>query len=152
MKIKFNILNNTNLDVIIGLMQKLYDHDHIHFDEKIAHFTLLKLLNDDSKGKVWLINYDNEVAGYCVLTFGYSLEFRGRDALMDELYILEKFRGKGLGQEAIKFIEGVCKELKIEALHLHVGRTNSKAQSLYEKVGFRELDRNIMTKWINKNL
>lgn len=147
-EIKFKILDNTNLDIILSLMQKLYLHDHIQYDENVARLTLVNLLKDNTKGKVWLIQYNEEAVGYCVLTFGYSLEFHGRDALMDELYISDDYRGKGIGQATIQFIEGVCKELKIDALHLHVGRTNSKAQTLYEKVGFRELDRNIMTKWI----
>lgn len=148
-EIKFIILDNTNLEIILGLMQKLYLHDHIQYDEKISRLTLVNLLKDNTKGRIWLIQYNQESVGYCVLTFGYSLEFHGRDALMDELYISEDYRGKGIGQATIKFIEGVCKELKIDALHLHVGRTNGKAQTLYEKVGFRELDRNIMSKWIN---
>jgi len=35
-------------------------------------------------GRVWLIQYQGQVIGYVILTLGYSLEYGGRDAFIDE--------------------------------------------------------------------
>jgi GNAT superfamily N-acetyltransferase len=48
----------------------------------------------------------DETIGYIVLTLGDSLEYHGRDAFVDEIYIRESHRGKGIGAQAIKFVEG----------------------------------------------
>ncbi|WP_339380679.1 MULTISPECIES: GNAT family N-acetyltransferase [Cyanophyceae] len=86
--------------------------------------------------------------GYIVLTFGYSLEFRGRDAFIDELYIRESYRGQGVGMSVIQFIESVCPSPEIQALYLEVERKKTAAQNLYQKVGSKDRDRYLMTKWI----
>jgi hypothetical protein len=38
----------------------------------------------------------DELAGYVILTLGFSVEYRGREAFVDELYVEEKFRRQGL--------------------------------------------------------
>ena len=41
--------------------------------------------------------------GYLVLTLGYSLEYGGRDAFIDEVYIRSSYRGRGIGTAALTF-------------------------------------------------
>lgn len=95
-----------------------------------------------------LIQQDNQAVGYIVLTFGYSLEYRGRDAMIDEFYIRETYRGQGVGKKTIQFIENVCQDLGIQAVHLEVERENQKAQNLYRQAGFTDKNRYFLTKWI----
>lgn len=101
-----------------------------------------------SLGYVWLIYSDGEAIGYVTLTFSYSLEFGGRDALIDELYIREGYRGAGIGTKVLEFMTYFCKYLGIKAIHLVVERKNNQAHSLYRKMGFEDCHRDIMTKWI----
>jgi hypothetical protein len=42
--------------------------------------------------------------GYVGLTLGYSLEFEGRDAFIDELYFQEPFHGQGIGAKALAWV------------------------------------------------
>ncbi|MDQ3755908.1 MAG: GNAT family N-acetyltransferase, partial [Acidobacteriota bacterium] len=90
-----------------------------------------------------------ETAGYLVLTLGFSLEFKGRDALIDELYLRESFRDQGFGQQAIAFAIKWCQARNIRALHLEVERANARAQAAYRKAGFKDHDRYLLTKWLN---
>ena len=57
---------------------------------------MLGILQNEAYGRVFLIELGEELAGYCVLTLGYSLEFRGVDAIVDELYLRAAYRGRGL--------------------------------------------------------
>ena len=81
------------------------------------------------------------MVGYAALCFGYSIEFRGRDAFVDELFIAEQARGKGLGSRVLELIRKEAARLGIVALHLEVARDNTRARRLYEKWGFRARER-----------
>src|SRR5687767_3006332 len=102
------------------MMRELYEHERMDFDERAARAALAQLLADDSHGVAHLILYGAEVAGYLVLTFGFSLEFGGRDAFVDELYVGDGFRGHGAGKAALAFAAEVCRARGIRALHLEV--------------------------------
>jgi ribosomal protein S18 acetylase RimI-like enzyme len=74
----------------------------------------------------------------------------GRDAFIDEIYIRESHRGKGIGAKVIKFVEETCRSLEVQALHLEVERANTRAQAFYRKIGFQGHNRYLLTKWIIK--
>src|SRR5262245_25791926 len=117
-------------------MREYYEFDHLPFDEQVARAALTKFVGDESLGRVWLICYGDKAIGYLVLTLGYSLEYGGRDAFIDEVYIRASHRGRGIGQRALTFAEDVCRALGVRALHLEVERANTNAHKLYRKVGF----------------
>ena len=145
----FKIAEPSDIDHLLQFMREYYEFDHLPFDERIARVALEKILRDDSLGRVWLIQYSGEAVGYVVLTLGYSLEYHGRDAFIDEIYIRESHRGRGLGMKAISFVEEVCRNLEVQALHLEVEKENKAAQAFYHKVGFEDHDRFLLTKQLS---
>jgi ribosomal protein S18 acetylase RimI-like enzyme len=148
MDTNFRIAENSDTETLVEFIREFHELEHLPFDDNSVRTMLAEILNDDSLGRVWLIQERSKPIGYIVLTFCYSLEFQGRDGLIDELYIRESHRGQGIGTSALQFVEGVCPSLGIQALHLEVDRKNTAAQSLYRKVGFEDHDRYLMTKWI----
>ena len=83
-----------------------------------------------------------------ILTLGYSFEFRGRDAFIDELYIEPEFRRRGLGRRALEFVEEKARALGVNALHLEVDRGNDPAMELYRRTGYENHGRRLLTKWL----
>jgi diamine N-acetyltransferase len=148
METTFKFAENSDTELLIQFIQEFYKYDDHPFNEASIRAALAKILEDNSLGRVWLIQQDSQAIGYIILTFGYSLEYRGRDAFIDEFYIRETHRGQGVGMKTIQFIESVCPSLEIKALHLEVERENTIAQSFYRKVGFADQNRYLMTKWI----
>ena len=137
-----------DLDLVLDLMQGLYACDHIPFDLARARRALLELLADPSLGEIHLVQADGEAIGYAVLTLGYSLEFAGKYALLDELFIREAFRGKGAGRKVLLILEDLCRAMGLQALRLEVERKNRGARDLYTKMGFEMHDRDLMTLWL----
>ncbi|HZG50603.1 MAG TPA: GNAT family N-acetyltransferase [Pyrinomonadaceae bacterium] len=135
-------------DELVEMMREFYAFDHIAFDEAAARGALRQILGDDKFGIVHLIRVETETAGYLVLTFGFSLEFHGRDAFVDELYLRENFRGRGIGKASIEFAAEVCRREGIAALHLEAERANTRAAGLYRQAGFRDHDRFLLTRWL----
>jgi len=129
-------------------MREYYAFDHLPFDEAAARRALEALLDNGSFGRAWLIEDGGAAIGYVVLTLGYSLEYHGRDAFIDELYIREGYRGRGIGRQALALLEATCRELGVQALHLEVERSNPVAQEVYRRAGYKDENRYLMTKWI----
>ena len=148
----FRIAQATDVDAVLVLMHELFIEDRLPdqhaFDANRARSALKDLINDRSRGGVWLICDGNAAVGYLALTFGYSLEFHGRDAFIDELYIRSTHRGRGWGTRAIGHAETIAQSENVRAIHLEVGRQNRGAQALYRKLGYVDHDRYLMTKWI----
>jgi len=149
MDASFKLADSSDTDVLAKLMQEYYDFDHLTFDDHVARAALRQILGDDSLGRVWLIQHGEDVIGYVVLTLGFSLEFKGRDAFIDELYIRESYRHEGIGKRALQFVEDVCRSLGVQSLHLEVEQANVNAQEFYRKSGFVDHARYLMTKWIS---
>jgi ribosomal protein S18 acetylase RimI-like enzyme len=116
------------------------------FDPVAARDCFAAIVRDPALGRAWLVGVGGEVAGYAVLTLGYSLEYRGFDAFVDDLYVVPAQRGRGLGRAALEAVEAAARELGVRALHLEVERENASAQTLYRRRGFRDNDRRLMTK------
>lgn len=151
MEIELRTARTNDRDLLLALIQELYACEHIPFDEARATHALGNLLADPSLGRVWVVERGGLPVGYAILTLGYSLEFGGRFALLDELFILEEHRGTGAGRQALARIAQICRELGLEALRLEVDRANRVAQELYRKVGFATHDRDLMTLWLGRS-
>ena len=134
--------------VLLKLMRPFYEHEGIAFHEDTARSALERLLRTSALGEIFLIREQGAVAGYFVITFSYSLEFGGRTAVLDELFIQEEFRGRGFGRAALDFAADLCRKQGVKALHLLVERKNTRAQTVYRNAGFAGHDRDVMTKWL----
>src|SRR5690242_1648322 len=97
------LAQHSDVEQLLGWIPQLYGSD-IVFDEPVARAALMRLLDDPSLGRVWLLLSDDPEqasAGYMVVCFGYSLEFGGRDAFIDELFVVAEHRGRGIGRWAV---------------------------------------------------
>jgi len=145
----FRVAARADLDSLLPLVRAYYEFDHLSFDERVARTALENFVGDPTFGRVWFICADIDVIGYLVLTLGYSIEYGGRDAFIDEVYLRAAYRGQGIGRQAMAFAETQCRALGVRALHLEVERDNTTAHALYRKVGFVDHDRYLMTKRIS---
>jgi ribosomal protein S18 acetylase RimI-like enzyme len=119
-----------------------------YFNEHAVRRVLRRFLGDPSLGKAWIFSDGANIAGYVVLTLGYSFEYHGRDAFVDELYVEPQCRRRGIGREAVKFVEGQARTMGVTALHLEVDHGNDPALELYQRAGYQDHDRHLMTKWL----
>jgi diamine N-acetyltransferase len=136
---------------IVAMMRGYYGQDGYTFVEAEAHAAALTLINDPTLGRLWVACDGDEVIGYVAVALGFSFEYRGREAFVDELLIAESHRGRGLGREALEIAEAYCREAGVNALHLEVERHREKALELYRRRGFADYGRYLMTKWLTES-
>ncbi len=143
----FRPATESDVGTLLELMRALYDEDgSTALREDSAETALRGLLAAPDRGLVWVIEQGGEAAGYLVLTWGYSLEFHGRDAFIDELYVAPRYRGAGLGLQAVAWAEDACRAHGAGAVHLEVELDNERAHALYRRSGFAERGLRLMTK------
>lgn len=152
MIVDFRIVEIKDIDRVLPLMREFYAAERLPFDEAIARAGLQTLVCEKALGGAWLIQCDGEVVGYMVMAWGFSLEFYGRYAWLDEFYIHAPHRGHGIGRQALGFLDEWCRSCGVRAIRLEVGETNIHAQRLYARSGFGFHNRELMTRWIEPSM
>jgi len=146
MSLRLHPLAKEDVPIILGFMEQYYKLDGLHFSPPEAEHTLRTLMDDPKAGTIWKILFNEETIGYAVLTFWYSLEFHGRSAFLDELFLIEAYRRRGLGTSVIEFLCAFCRKKNIHTLRLEVEFENRAARELYQRNGFEVHRRYIMTR------
>jgi len=142
--VQFKTLKSTEIDTITSMMRDFYTIDNYPIDIKVSKKLFQEFISDENLGKSWLI-YDNEACvGYVILTFIFSFEYQGRLAFLDELYIKETSRGKGIGQQTVRFIKEQASINNVKMLYLEVENHNEKAQKLYLANDFEVHNRKLL--------
>ena len=134
-----------DLALVLPRTRDLNAHESISLELAALEASLARLLTDASLGGVWLVERDGRTIGYAIVTFGYDLEFGGRDAVLTELWIDPDARGGGAGGEVIDQLAPILRTLGVQALHLQV-RPDNPARRLYERRGFVASPRLVMTR------
>jgi ribosomal protein S18 acetylase RimI-like enzyme len=145
----YNPISISEIENIIQLMGEFYRIDNYPFDIEISRKLFNQFLTDENLGKAWLILHQNEIVGYVILTYVFSFEYQGKIAFLDELYIRENARGKGIGKETIAFIQQEAPKLSLKIIYLEVESHNDAAQKLYIAKDFAIHKRKVMKYIVN---
>ena len=120
--------------------------EHIAWSRVTGETPLRKVIDDLALGCVGVLERDRAPIGYFVLTWGYDLEWDGRDAFLTELFLDASARGRGLGRACMERVEETARTHGVRALHLVVRHDNAAALRVYEERGFFAPPRLLMTK------
>ena len=133
---------------LLRMMRKLAEQEPgaYFFDELVVRRVLREFLANLNLGKVWIFSEGAAPAGYIVLTLGYSFEYHGRDAFVDELYVEPQYRRRGIARQTLRFVEEQAREMGVQAVHLEVDHGNDPAKELYRGSGYEDHGRYLMTK------
>jgi ribosomal protein S18 acetylase RimI-like enzyme len=137
-------LTSTDIDAIVVMMQDFYAIDGYPMAVDASKKLFAEFLMDGNLGKAWLISSGETIAGYVILTFVFSFEYGGRIAFLDELYIKDEMRGKGIGKQTIAFVQEEARKAHVKTVYLEIEPHNEKAQQLYQASGFKIHKRKLM--------
>ncbi len=140
----FKPLEITEISIITNMMQDFYAIDHYPMDIGVTEQLFQQFIADEKLGKAWLIYHHDAIVGYVILTFVFSFEYRGKIAFLDELYLKENSRGKGIGKQTIHFVKEQASQLNVKLIYLEVENHNENAQKLYLASGFETHNRKIL--------
>ncbi|WP_223845640.1 GNAT family N-acetyltransferase [Flavobacterium selenitireducens] len=136
--------SENDIATLVPMMQDFYAIDGYPIDVEKSASLFRKFIREENLGKSWLIASDGDIAGYVIMTFVFSFEFAGTIAFVDELYIKDGFRGKGIGKETIDFVKSEAEKRDLKILYLEVEHHNSNAKKLYLDKGFSAHKRQLL--------
>lgn len=101
--------------------------------------TLATLRSEPSRGRAVVLQGDEGNIGYALLISFWSNELGGEVCTIDELYVVPAARNVGLGASLFeRILDGTLWPTKPVALTLETTPSNTRARSLYERIGFVE--------------
>ena len=148
MATSFRFATPHDIERFLPLMHDFYVFERLSYDEGRQRDLIGKLLADENLGRLIVFESREQLLGYMVLGFGFSLEFHGRDCLIDEFYVVPEHRSKGIGKEAVEFALEACRKLGIAAVHLEADYVNVRGHEFYKRLGFKDHERHLMTRWL----
>ncbi len=99
---------------------------------------LKQVLSDARVGHVLVATEEKALVGYVVLGYGFSLEQGGKDAFIDELFVMPSHRERGLGRTLVKRALRVAKQNKVGTVNLEVSGAGVKKKRWYASLGFAQ--------------
>ena len=127
---------------IIILIKELADYERL-LDEVVTTEKQLGevLFGENSNAEVILADDDNQVLGFALYFQTYST-FLGRPGIyLEDLFVREFARGKGVGQALLRRIAKYTMEMGGGRLEWSVLDWNESAISFYKKIGAVPLDK-----------
>ena len=107
MALRFDRATFADLESLLLLMKKMQVADPWSepFEESIVRFSLAQLLQNPAYGMACLVSDDGRPIAYLLICFDYSLEYRGKGAWIDELFVEVAHRGQGIGTRLLELAE-----------------------------------------------
>ena len=117
------ILSQQQIDYMLGIM---YSEDELisHFAHPQYHYIL--------------ICKEGTAAGF----MGYELHHEERTAKLHRLYLIDRFKGLGLGKYAVQYLKKASEDAGDRRIILNVNK-NNPARRFYESEGFRIYDEGV---------
>lgn len=105
-----------------------------------------EVLSNRTRGRVLVAAVGGEALGYALLIRRVSFEWASEVAVLDEIFVRGKGRGRGLGRRMISFLEEYAASEGLPAIALEVASQNVQAREFYRSVGFQRIDREIYSR------
>jgi ribosomal protein S18 acetylase RimI-like enzyme len=136
-----------DLEEVLPLMRQMQADDPWAepYDESTARKNLHQLFLNPHFGLIYIVRENQISIAYLVICFDFSLEYRGKGAWIDELFVQPRYRGQGIGTQLLELAERASKQHGAQFLHLEVNHGN-RAIKLYRRRGFTDHNRYLMTK------
>ncbi len=136
-----HIATPDDLDRLLPLVRAFHAHQGIPLNEEKRAEALRPLLDGTPHGVAYLIGPRRSPVGYIIISFGWSVELGGIDGFVDEFFIREAVRGRGMGSDVLTGLLPALAEHGVKAIHLEVDREDARAQKLYQRSGFAPRER-----------
>lgn len=141
MKIKIEEIVEEDFETLIELFRELAVFENLP-EKMINSVKRMKSEKDFFRGFT-IKDENNLILGYVTFFFAYYT-WVGKSLYMDDLYIREAYRGKGLGTQLIKKVISFAKETNCQKLRWQVSNWNKSAIKFYKSLGAQidEVDKN----------
>lgn len=90
-------------------------------------------------GFVWLAFADGQPAGCSVISYAISTSIGAVVGKLDDVFVADGFRGKGVGEAMLRALEKQLRKEKVRRIDTAVVTDNAGAARFYARMGYRAL-------------
>jgi GNAT superfamily N-acetyltransferase len=130
-----------NFPALLQLITGLAEYEHLDPPDAAARERLYTdAFSNPPRYEAFLAMADGVPAGYVTFYFTYS-SFLARPSLyLEDIYVREEFRHRGIGRELFRFCRDIAKERGCGRMDWQVLAWNEPAIRFYEQAGGKRLE------------
>ena len=128
-------VTHENIDEVLPLIRKyqeLYGGKIINDEKNRSFFS--QFINSD-QGIIHLYRHEGKAIGFSTIYNGFSSTRAETVAILNDLYVLPAYRGRGYGKQLVNHAIKVTRSRGYSRLQWLTAQDNDKAQKLYSEVG-----------------
>lgn len=119
------------------MQQISVDNDDTSY--KLAMDAIQITLQPGSNSRIIVADEEDDLYGFAFLNIGVSLRVGGPYLWLNELYVHNNFRNKGIGKKLLLYIIHFAEKEGIRSIELETGVNNSVTKHIYNSLGFYEV-------------
>lgn len=120
-------------------MMRIFYHSPAVFtngSEEIYHNDVTACVEDSPYAEGYIFENEKEILGYGMIAKSFSTEFGKPCIWIEDLYLKEEYRGKGVGSSFFAYLE---EKYPNTIMRLEVEEDNIRAVAVYKKNGYDTL-------------
>ncbi|MEO1240065.1 MAG: GNAT family N-acetyltransferase [Pseudomonadota bacterium] len=122
---------------LLPMIEAFHLERGVRSDVKARAAAIAPLLEGSPHGALWLIGPRAAPVGYIAITFGWSLASGGLTGTIDEFYVRETVRGRGVGSEVLIALMAELETGGVTALHIAMVDEDDRMGRMYKRLGFK---------------
>ncbi len=138
MNITIRKMQHDDSKIVIDMMRKFYTSSAVitNGSEKIFAANVENILSGSTCAEGFVFISEEKIIGYGITARSYSTEFGGECIWIEDIFIEENYRGRGVGTKFIRYVKEIYPE---KILRLETEHDNATALKIYKRLGFKEL-------------
>ena len=131
-------MTESDRNAVVDMMRTFYYSPAVwtNGSEEIYNNDITACVSDNPYAEGFIFENEKEIAGYGMIAKSFSTEFGKPCIWIEDLYLKEEYRGKGLGSSFFAYLE---KEYPDTIMRLEVEEDNTRAVAVYKKNGYETL-------------
>jgi GNAT superfamily N-acetyltransferase len=129
------------VDRVLPLLEAQFEGHAIDLRGDALRRAVRGLVEIPGRGAILAAEIEGKVVGVAVLAYTWTLEHGGLCTWLDELFVEEAAREKGVGTALLHQAMKVARADGCAAMDLEVDRDHARVESLYAREGFTSLPR-----------
>lgn len=118
-----------------SMIRELADYEHELHQVTITDEDLRRDgFGHNSRFRALIAEWDHEPVGYA-LFFGYYSTWAGRGLFLEDLFVREKFRGRGIATALLARVARIAVDDRCRGMHWEVLSWNTNAIEIYKALG-----------------
>lgn len=126
-----------DLPALVALTMDLFAHSgDLHADQKMQEHGLRLILEQPSRGRIFVLRSDDAIFGMVNLLFTISTAMGGFVVLMEDVIVHPSQRGNGYGTMMLQYVLDFAKKKDFRRITLLTDKMSQESQNFFKKMGF----------------